>query len=115
FETLAGLPRQATPFLSARLRAVQAAAAEQRVAMLISHLDDKTFSVRERATRQLEKLGPEALPQLRRSLDEPIRLEVRRRVDGVLEKLQTAKPTADQKRLQGAVFVLELMATVEAR
>jgi hypothetical protein len=114
-ETLAGLPRQATPFLSARLRAVQPAAVEQRVAMLIALLDDKTFSVRERATRQLEQLGPEALPQLRRSLDEPIPLEVRRRVERVLERLQTAKPTADQKRLQGAVLVLELMATVEAR
>ena len=56
-ETLAGAPRQALPFLRARLRTVQPAAVEKRIALLITQLDDKDVSVCERATRELEKLG----------------------------------------------------------
>jgi hypothetical protein len=114
-ETLAGVPMQAIPFLSARLRAVQPAAVEKRVAMLITQLDDDNFSVREKATKELETLGPEAFSQLRRSLDEPISVEVRHRIDCLVEKLKTAKLTADQNRLQGALLVFELIATAEAR
>jgi hypothetical protein len=114
-ETLAGVPEQAIPFLNARLRAVQAPAVEKKIAMLITRLDDKNFSVREKATGELEKLGPEPFPQLRRSLDQPISLEVRYRIKHLLEKLKIAKLTADQKRLQRTLLVFELIATVEGR
>jgi hypothetical protein len=114
-ETLAGVPRQALPFLRAQLRAAGSPAAAKKVALLITQLDDDDFSVREKATAELEKRGLEALARLRRSLDRPISLEARRRAERLVAKLKTAKPTAAQKRLQGALLVLELIATAEAR
>jgi hypothetical protein len=114
-ETLAGVPGQAIPFLSAQLRAARSPAVEKKVGLLISRLDDDDFAVREKATAELEKLGLEALARLRRSLDRPISLEARRRAERLVEKLKTAKPTAEQKRLQGALLVFELIATAEAR
>jgi hypothetical protein len=114
-ETLAGMPKQAIPFLSARLRAVQAAAVEKRIALLITQLDDKDVSVRENATTELEKLGPEALPQLRSALVKATWLKVRHRIEPLVEKLETAELTADQTRLQRSLLVFELIATVEAR
>jgi hypothetical protein len=114
-ETLAGVPEQAIPFLGEQFRAVRPTAVEKRIGLLITQLDDDNFSVREKATGELERLGPEAFPLLRRSLDGPISVEARRRIERLLENLKTATLTADQKRLQGALIVLELIVTAEAR
>ena len=80
-ETLAGVPQQALPFLRAQLRALQLAAAEKRIALLITQLEDENISVREKASRELERLGPEALPQLQWSLVKGRFLEVRHRLE----------------------------------
>jgi hypothetical protein len=114
-EALAGVPGQAIPFLRARLRAAQSTAVEKKVGMFITRLDDDDFSVREKATGELEKLGPEALPQLRRSLDGTMSLEARLRAERLVEKIKAAKPTDDQRRLQEALLVFELIASAEAR
>jgi hypothetical protein len=114
-EALAGVPAQAVPFLAARLRAARPAAVERRVGTSVARLDDREFAVRERATRELEALGPEASPYLRRSLGEPISPEVRSRIERVLARLNGAKSTAEQRRWQGALFAFELIGTAEAR
>jgi hypothetical protein len=114
-ETLTRIPKQSVPYLSARLRAVQPAKVEKQVGVLIAQLGDGKFAVREKATQELEKLGLEASPQLRRSLDGAISLEVRQRIDRLLAKVKNAGLTGDQKQLQGALLVLELIATVDAR
>ena len=109
------MPQQALPFLRAQLRATQPAAAEKRIALLIRQLEDANLSVRDQASRELEKLGPEALPQLQWSLVKGAFLEVRHRIEPLVEKAQRAQPTADQTRLQSVVQVLELIASAEAR
>jgi hypothetical protein len=114
-EILAGVPKQAIPFLSTRLRAVQPAAAEERVGTLITQLDEESFAARERATRELEHLGSEALHQLRRTLDRPTSPESRHRVERLVDKIKGGEMTADQSRLYGAVLVLEVIGTAEAR
>jgi hypothetical protein len=114
-EALAGLPGQTVPFLAAKLRAAQPEAVERRVGALIARLDDPEFAVRQRATQDLETFGPEAHPYLRRSLGEPVSLEVRRRVEGLLAKPDVAKFTADQRRWQNALTVYELIGTADTR
>jgi hypothetical protein len=114
-ETLAGVPQQALPFLRARLRTVQPAATEKTIALLITQLEDENNSVREKATRELEKLGPEALPQLRRALLKARFLKLRHRLEPLVEELETVPMTGEQTRLQRTLQVLELIASTEAR
>jgi hypothetical protein len=87
----------------------------QKVAALITKLDDDDFAERERATAELEKLGLEALHQLRRTMEEPKSLEVRYRTQRLLAKLNRISLTPDHKRLQAVLYVFELMASDEAR
>jgi WD40 repeat protein len=79
----AATPGTAIPFLGQRLR--QVAALEGRVAGLIADLDDDRFEVRDRATRALERLGPEAGIPLRLALQASPSPEVRGRLEQVLQ------------------------------
>lgn len=62
----------------------------QRIAWLIRELDDDDFAVRERATRELEKLG-QAVPALCQASRVSPSPEVRHRAAKVLEKLNPAR------------------------
>jgi Tol biopolymer transport system component len=112
-ELLAGAPRQSMPFLRERLRAVKAADSEKRVAALLKQLDDDSFEVREKATKELEDLGALAGPQLQQALEEERSLEARKRIKRLLGSIKMPKPTSEQKRLLWAVTVLELAAAPE--
>jgi hypothetical protein len=114
-ETLAGAPEQALAFLGPRVRAVGPAADVKKVAALIAKLDDDQFAEREMATAELEKLGLEALPQLRQTMEESKSPEVRYRTQDLLEKLDRISLTPDHKRLQAVLYVFELMASDGAR
>lgn len=113
-ETFAGVPQQAIPFLRAQLRAVQPAAVEKRIGLLITQLENDDASVREKACSELEKLGREALPQLQWSLVKAAFLQVRHRIEPLVEKAARANLTPDQTRLQRVLQVFELIATSEA-
>jgi len=114
-EVLAGAPAQALAFLGPRIRAPGPTADVKRIAALIAKLDDDNFFERDTASKELQKLGLEALPQLRRAALETKSAEVRQRAEELLDKLRTANPTADQRRLQAVVSVLELIASNDAR
>ncbi len=114
-EVLAVAPAQAIPFLGPRVRAGVPAADVKKIAGLIAKLDDDDFSVREEASAELHKLGPDALPSLRRTLDESKSAEVRQRAQVLLEKLDKSSLTLEQKRFQAALWVCELIASDEAR
>ncbi len=94
---------------------MQPAAVEKRIALLIGQLDDPNSAVREKAAKELEKRGVEALPQLRWALVKSTWLEVRHRIEPLVEKLAAATPTAEQRRLQRVLLALELMANDGAR
>jgi RNA polymerase sigma factor (sigma-70 family) len=111
FWTLASAPRQAVPFLQAQL-GPDAAAEPEHVARLIAALDDDRFTVREKATVALERLGLVAEPALRKALAKQPSAEVRRRAERLLEKLTKVPPA---RRLQRAVSVLEHINTPAAR
>ena len=114
-ELLAGVPAHALPFLGPRFRAAGSTADTKKIAALIAKLDDDSFDERETATKELEKLGLEALLQLRQAAAETKSAEVRERAEDLLAKLANLKLTPDRKRLQAALCVLELIGSAEAR
>jgi hypothetical protein len=112
---LANDPTRAVPFLAGRLRPA-AGIADGELTRLIAELDSKDFATRTRATRDLEKLGELATTACRRALDAGPTLEVRRRLEQILEahKRLWREPAPDLLRQLRALEVLETAATVEA-
>jgi WD40 repeat protein len=108
---LAAAPRSAVALIQKRVRPA-AAADPRRVERLLVELDSETFEVRDRAARELEKLGEGARPALRKALEGKPSAEVRRRVEQLLEK---RPESADRLAEVRAVEVLEKVGTPEAK
>jgi hypothetical protein len=87
----------------------------QRIAHLIADLDSKQFAVRRKAEAELEKLGDLAEPALRNVLKEDGSLEVRQRVERLLQKLSGPATGGNLTRDLRVVELLELMDSKEAR
>jgi hypothetical protein len=112
---LVAVPQQAVPFLEERLNPASGGADSRRIEELVGHLDDDQFSVRERAMAELEKLGAPAEAALRKVLQGEPSLEVRRRAERLLEKLEARVTSPDVLRALRALEVLEQIGTPEAR
>jgi hypothetical protein len=63
----------------------------ERVARLVKQLDDDDFEKREAAQRELEKLGPVGLGYLQRLMPKVFAPEAKRRVDELLEKIESQR------------------------
>jgi hypothetical protein len=87
---------------------------EERIARLIAELNDKSFKVRQAAAAELEKLGEDAEPALRRTLPKAPPLEVVRRAEAVLAVLALGKK-GESLRQWRALELLERIGTAEAR
>jgi hypothetical protein len=105
---------QALPFLQARLQPVPGVDA-QRIEKLIKDLDNGTFTVRSQASDELEKLAELAQPALAQVLDGKPSLEVRQRVEQLLDRLHARALLPQQVRAIRAIEVLEKIGTPEAR
>jgi WD40 repeat protein len=112
-QVLAGTPDQAVAWLREHLRP-QPPADHDRIARLISDLGSDRYPTREQATRELLALDTEALPPLRQVLKNAPTLEVRRRIERLLEQLENSLPP-DRLRGMRAVQLLEALATPAAR
>lgn len=112
---LAREPRQAAEFLGQRLRpAVGPGTA--RLAALIDDLDSDDFSTRERASAELTRLGTMAESLLRKKQTEKPSLEMRKRIEAILDKLDVLAPlSGEELRSVRAVEALEHAGTDEAR
>jgi hypothetical protein len=106
---LARNPEQSVPYLKNKLRP-PAPADSKELAALIADLGSPNFAVRDRASRALEKLGEAAEPGLRKALADQASLEVRQRLQRLLDK--RGKDVLRQRR---AIEALELIATPEVR
>jgi hypothetical protein len=111
---LAAAPREVLPFLQGKVRPAAAADAE-RLAQLIKDLDSNQFAARKEAAAELEALGDLAEPALRRALQGKPSPEVRRRIEGLLHKLQGPVTSLGQLRLLRVVEALERAGTPETR
>jgi hypothetical protein len=107
---LTAAPRQAMEVLKEHLRPV-AAADPKEVARLIADLDGDDFDTREKAARELGKLGEGAEGALRKALADRPSAEVRRRIENLLSSLEGRQ---DLGILRG-VEVLERLGTDDAR
>jgi RNA polymerase sigma factor (sigma-70 family) len=113
-QKLAAAPRQAVPWLAARLRPV-AVVPPAQTAALLADLDSDKFAVREKASAALEELGESAGPALRQTLAGKPSPEVRRRVEALLHKLRKESPEPQRLRELRALEVLEQVGDPEAR
>jgi hypothetical protein len=85
-----------------------------RLEQSLRDLDSEEFSVRENATREIEKLGEGAQPAIERVLARrEVSAETRRRLEGLQSQL--AVPTGESLRSLRSIEVLERIASPEAR
>jgi hypothetical protein len=106
---LAGAPQQTVPFLRSHLEAVKEPANARHITQLIDDLDSQQFAVREKAAAELDKLGEQVEPALRKALAGKPTLETSTRLQQLLSKLDR------NVRSLRAVELLEHLATPEAR
>jgi HEAT repeat protein len=111
----AASPKDAIPFLKNRLQ--HAAAVEERAKPLITDLDNDDFKVREKASHDLEGLGPETALPLMLALQGSPSAEVRMRIGMALNKIKAAKgePDFQPRNISLAITVLEEIGTPDAR
>jgi hypothetical protein len=103
-------PRQAVRLMEQHLKPVPRADAK-RVADAVRDLDSDRFPVRDQAAKELERLGEVAEPALRRVLLDKPSLEVRRRVQQLLDRLAGMEPLRRSRALE----VLEQVDSPESR
>jgi hypothetical protein len=72
----------------------------ESVAKLISQLGAADFRTREQATKELEKVGNSALPALRKAAKGKLELEVKRRIEQLITRIETAPFKAEEKHWQ---------------
>jgi RNA polymerase sigma factor (sigma-70 family) len=101
---------QAVRLLQERLRPV-AGADPQKIKRLVADLDKDDFAARDSATKQLTQLGDLAEPALRAALNDKASLEMHRRVNDLLKRLDELPELLRGVR---AVEVLEGLGTPEA-
>jgi WD40 repeat protein len=111
---LAAAPARSVPFLGARLRPVPGVDGK-KLARLLADLDNGRYAARQQAVRELEKLGDLAESALRAALEGEPSLELRRRVEALLEKLEAPVTSPEALRALRAVEALERAGTAEAR
>jgi RNA polymerase sigma factor (sigma-70 family) len=105
---------QAIPLLGERVHPASGADAK-RLARLLANLQSDRFEERRQAEAELEELGERAEPALRQALAGDPPLDLRKRLERLLDNLGGPVHRAGQLRDLRAVEVLELIGTSEAR
>jgi hypothetical protein len=114
--SLGAVPTDAVPFLAQQLKPRTVTVTAADIERSIKDLDGATFAVREKATKDLELLEHAAEKALRTAFAEPqTSLEVRRRMERLLERLDAPITDADRLRELRAIEVLEDIGTPEAK
>jgi WD40 repeat protein len=114
---LSAAPQQAVPFLKLHLPLLSEAE-NRRIQRLLVDLDSAEYTVRANAEAELAKFGGPALPILSRALAGKPALEVRRRVESLVEDIHKSQPamlTGERLRYVRGVEVLEHSGTAEAK
>jgi RNA polymerase sigma factor (sigma-70 family) len=111
---LVGAADQAVPMLREQLKPVLPADAKLMTG-LIAALGSDQFEDRTAAYRELRGIGERAVGQLRQALKGASALELRRRLEQLLDEADRDALAPDRMRLQRAIQVLELAGTPEAR
>jgi RNA polymerase sigma factor (sigma-70 family) len=108
--TLVGAADQGVNLLKERLRPVSKPE-EQAIRRWIVELDDNQFAVREQAKEKLEELGEQAAPAVRKALADNPSLEVRQRLEQLLNRVDQERIPAGLLRGIRAIEILEYLGT----
>jgi hypothetical protein len=104
---LAAATEQAVPFVQTRLKPVTPQNL-RRIAALIADLDHAGFAVRQQASEEIVKL---AEPALRRVLNDKPPVEVQRRAEAILLRLEGPVTSPEQLRALRGIEALEQAET----
>jgi WD40 repeat protein len=109
-------PEDSVPFLQGQLKPAPAADAAQ-IERWIADLDSDKFVVRQRAAKELEKVGEQVTQVtslIQKALKREITLETRRRMEQILNALAD-NPAVEIMRTIRAIMILERIGSPEAR
>ncbi len=107
-------PKQTLPWLRQRLRPA-AVPDPGHVARLIRELNHDEFAIRDKAKSELEALGELVGPALTKALADKPALEVRKRIEDLLQRIEEEVPAPEQVRALRCLSVLEKIGTAEAQ
>jgi WD40 repeat protein len=108
------VPRQALALLRVRIKPAPPVNSE-RIARLVADLENDRFDARKFATLTLERMGELAEPTLRKRLADSPPLEVRQRIEHLLDKLAGPITDPDRLRAHRGLEILEHIGTAEAK
>jgi WD40 repeat protein len=111
---LADAPEQGVPHFKAKVQGGGEGEAE-RIQRLIADLDSDDFATREKAHKELEGLGAAAVPEMRKALAAKPSVEVRTRLERLLEPFKDKNEVpGDRLREMRVVEALEYAGTAAA-
>ncbi len=87
----------------------------ERLTRLLRDLDSGNFQTRQKTIRELEELGPPVESVLREAALKPVNLEMRKRLEALLQKLDGPLTHPETLRAVRVVEVLESLGTPAAR
>ena len=107
-------PKQSVAFLRDQIKGKKAPKADRkRIRQLIEDLDNRRYTVRDKATSELRELGRLAEAELHRALESERSLEARRRIQQLLERF--APQSSKEVRFVRLVEVLEILGNEQAK
>jgi RNA polymerase sigma factor (sigma-70 family) len=112
--SLIAVPDEAVPLLKTRLQPA-ADADPKAVDRWLAELDDAQFTVREKATAELEKVAEVAEPALLRALKDQPGAEVRKRIERVLLTAEEQRLAPERQQALRGIEVLVRIGNAEAR
>ena len=114
--TLGSHPDDSLELIRARLESLTSPANAEHIGELIAALDHDEYAVRERATAELMKLREVAAVALKNAREETASLEVKKRIDKILNSEATPLVTrSDERRLLRVIQILEQIGTPDAQ
>ena len=116
FRKLATAQNHALEFFKKQVRAIAVPFVDKKaVQKWLSELDNPTFALRQRASKELAKLGELIQPDLEKYLATKPSLEGSRRAQKLLERLHDPELTPDRLRCLKTIEILEILRTPQAQ
>jgi hypothetical protein len=113
---LAQRPKEALPLVTKQLQALAVLDdSTERIAKLIGELDSDDFAVRDRAAKELGKIGRSAEGALRKALASSPSVEAKQRLETLLRSAVADAPSAERLQAERAIESLEWAASDDVR
>jgi HEAT repeat protein len=112
-ESLRRKPERTIPFLAERLEQAKKIDLEA-LRRLLDQLESNRFAVREKASKELARLGDPAAAELRKRRDAATNEDLRKRLDTLLRSIDSPFLSGDTLRAYRGVEILERINTPEA-